>query len=243
MLVRTWNVFHGNTSPPERRAYLEEMVRLVCSDRPDVVGLQELPVWSLDRLAAWSSMTVIADVTARPLFRPLPWAAEIGRVLTELHHGLFRSAFTGQANAVLLAPGLRVVEHRCSVLSPPRSERRVCQALRIAHEAGRILLGNLHVTGSRDKRIPAEQVRSATAFLTALRAVGEPLVLAGDFNLTASELGLAGELDSVGATPRGVDHVLVDGITAGPPFQWPAKRREIDGRVLSDHAPVERELS
>jgi endonuclease/exonuclease/phosphatase family metal-dependent hydrolase len=241
MLVRTWNVFHGNADPPERRAYLEEMVRLVCSDRPHVVCLQELPVWSLARLGGWSSMTVVADVAARPLLRPLPGAAEIGRVLTELHHGLFRSAFTGQANAMLLAPNLRVVEHRCEVVSPPRTERRVCQALRVDRDGGTILLGNLHVTGSRDKRIPAEQARRATAFLETLRAEGEPVVLAGDFNLTAAELSAVGELS--GATPHGVDHVLVSGVEAGAPVRWPEHRRRIDGRLLSDHAPVERELT
>jgi endonuclease/exonuclease/phosphatase family metal-dependent hydrolase len=241
MLVRTWNVFHGNADPPERRAFLEEMVRLVCSDRPGVVCLQELPVWSLARLGGWSSMTVVADIAARPLFRPLPGAAEIGRVLTELHHGLFRSAFTGQANAMLLAPNLRVVEHRCDVVSPPGRERRVCQALRVDRNGGTILLGNLHVTGSRDKRIPAEQVQRATAFLETLRAEGEPVVLAGDFNLTAGELGFVEGLSC--ATPQGVDHVLVSGVEAGAPVRWPEHRRRIDGRLLSDHAPVERELT
>ncbi len=50
MLIRSWNLFHGNTTPPGRHAYLEEMVHLVTVDGPDVVCLQELPVWSLRRL-------------------------------------------------------------------------------------------------------------------------------------------------------------------------------------------------
>ena len=33
--------------PPERRAFLREMIELVTRDAPDVVCLQELPVWSL----------------------------------------------------------------------------------------------------------------------------------------------------------------------------------------------------
>src|SRR5207237_1210540 len=57
LLVRTWNVFHGNAKPPERHAFLEEMVRLAATDRPDVLCLQEVPVWALDRLAAWCGMT------------------------------------------------------------------------------------------------------------------------------------------------------------------------------------------
>ena len=30
LLVRTWNVFHGNALPPRRRGYLREMIELVC---------------------------------------------------------------------------------------------------------------------------------------------------------------------------------------------------------------------
>ena len=47
MLVRSWNLFHGNTSPPSSAVYLEEMVRLACADRPDVLVLQEVPAWAL----------------------------------------------------------------------------------------------------------------------------------------------------------------------------------------------------
>jgi endonuclease/exonuclease/phosphatase family metal-dependent hydrolase len=42
LLVRTWNLFHGNTLPPGRKAFLREMVRLASSDRPDVLCLQEI---------------------------------------------------------------------------------------------------------------------------------------------------------------------------------------------------------
>ena len=37
LVVRTWNLFHGNTVPPGRRAFLEEMVRLVTADGPEVL--------------------------------------------------------------------------------------------------------------------------------------------------------------------------------------------------------------
>ena len=47
MLVRSWNLFHGNTLPPGRRSRLEEMVRLATADRPDVLCLQEVPLWAL----------------------------------------------------------------------------------------------------------------------------------------------------------------------------------------------------
>ena len=45
-----------------------------------------------------------------------------------------------------------------------------------------------------------------------------------------------------GATPTGIDHVLVRGLPAGQPERWPPERRRLDGRLLSDHAPVDREV-
>ena len=72
LLVRTWNLFHGNAVPPERRAFLEQMVRLASADRPELLCLQEVPVWALGRLAAWSGMTAVGVVAARaPLMCPV----------------------------------------------------------------------------------------------------------------------------------------------------------------------------
>jgi endonuclease/exonuclease/phosphatase family metal-dependent hydrolase len=45
-----------------------------------------------------------------------------------------------------------------------------------------------------------------------------------------------------GATPSGIDHLLVRGLRAGAPQVWPAERRLREGRLLSDHAPVEVEV-
>src|SRR5947208_2162970 len=87
------------------------MVRLASADAPGVVCLQELPVWALGHLERWSGMTATGDVARRPTLGPLRSTPEVGRVLTELHHGLLRSAFTGQANAVLLCRAYAVVEH------------------------------------------------------------------------------------------------------------------------------------
>src|SRR5438445_10881231 len=94
LLVRTWNVFHGNASPPERRGFLEEAIRLAVADRPDVVCLQELPVWSLRHLREWSRMIAFADAARRPMLGPVPPTGQIGRALTALHPGLCRSGFT-----------------------------------------------------------------------------------------------------------------------------------------------------
>jgi endonuclease/exonuclease/phosphatase family metal-dependent hydrolase len=72
-------------------------------------------------------------------------------------------------------------------------------------------------------------------------------VLAGDFNLTTRNSTtlpalLGSEWGFTGATPVGIDHVLVRGLEAAEPVRWPRERRMKDGRVLSDHAPVDREV-
>src|SRR5438876_9247564 len=113
------------TEPPERRGYLEEAVRLATADRPDVLCLQELPVWSLSRLEGWSGMRAYGAVARRPLLR----SAELGRLITQLNQGFFRSAFTGQANAILLQPELRPLGTDSIVLNPRAFRRRVAREL------------------------------------------------------------------------------------------------------------------
>lgn len=256
MVIRTWNLFHGNTVPPQREARLDEMVRLVAADAPGVVCLQEIPVWALERLDDWSGMISIGQVAARPRV-----GVELGRALTDLHHGLLRSAFTGQANAVLLAPGLRVLARDALVLNSRdfraregarlglsiavriswAKERRVCQSVRLALPDGRVMtVANLHATKyAADRRIAEAEVLRAAVFLDAVAAPGDTCVLAGDFNVAVG--ALFAELASWGYSRPGpgVDHVLVRGAAAGPEVRWPEERRRRDGLLLSDHAPVE----
>ena len=267
LLVRTWNVFHGNADPPERTAFLEECVRLAVADHPDVVCLQELPVWALGELEGWSAMTSVADVAQRPHLGPLPSTRRIGRALTDLNHALLRSAFTGQANAILLGSQVRVLEHRHVPLNPygfrraqarrlglgilPRlawgKERRLCQVLRVERGDETFILANVHVTGSTDKRIPDAELLRAAVFVDGVARPDEPVLLAGDFNLTLKNSStlpalLTTDWGFTGATPVGIDHVLVRGLTAGEPVRWARERRTEGGRVLSDHPPVDREV-
>jgi endonuclease/exonuclease/phosphatase family metal-dependent hydrolase len=264
LLVRTWNLFHGNTKPPGREAFLEEMVRLASEDRPDVLCLQEVPVWAIRKLDDWSGMTAVADVARRPRIGPLPSNAEVGRVLTDLHHGLLRSAFTGQANAILLRPGLRVVEHRHVPLNPFTfrraqarrlelglvqrlawaKERRVCQALRVEREEGTFVVANLHATGNADKRLADAELLRAAVFVDGFAKPDEPILLCGDFNVSLRTSRTLRELAKSdwgfsGATPTGIDHVLARGLPVGEPDRWEADRRLHEGRFLSDHAPVD----
>jgi endonuclease/exonuclease/phosphatase family metal-dependent hydrolase len=264
VLVRSWNLFHGNAVPPERRAFLAELVRLA-ADGADVVCLQEVPVWALARLEEWSGMQAAGAVAAPPRLGPLPSSAELGRRLTERNPGLFRSAFTGQANAILVARCLRVLLHERVVLNARSyrrrlagelglgalarlawsAERRVCQAVRLARPDGRhALVANLHATGfARDRRLAAAEIRRAVVFAETLAEPADLCVVAGDFNVEPGE-PVFDELREWGFDGRGpgLDHVLVRG-GAGELRTWPEERRRLDGRLLSDHAPVEVELA
>jgi endonuclease/exonuclease/phosphatase family metal-dependent hydrolase len=229
VLVRTWNLFHGNAVPPQRRAFLREMVELVTADRPDVVCLQEVPVWGLRYLGRWSGMRAVGAVAARPRLR----SAELGRWITAGHHGFFRSAVTGQANAILVAPQHRASDERTAVLSN-RLERRICQGLRLD---GEIFVANTHVTGGA----PADrQLRLAADFVEA--EADEKAIFAGDFNLRPGEGQTYDLLRSRGFSEPlagSIDQIVVRGLPSTAPVAWPEERRRVDGRLLSDHAPVE----
>ena len=254
LLVRTWNVFHGNASPPERHGFLEEMIRLATEDRPDVLCLQELPVWALKRLEDWSGMQVFGAIAARPLLR----SVALGRLTTPLHQGLFRSALTGQANAILLQPELRAVGEDSIVLNPLAfrrrisrelhlsrrmrakwaKERRVCQAVRTEG----LTVANLHATGLPGWLVADAELLRAAVFADSVAEPGDVLVLAGDFNVIRERSTTLPELAASGASrsrSRGSTRCSSAARRAGPAHRWPDERRRVDGRLLSDHAPVE----
>jgi endonuclease/exonuclease/phosphatase family metal-dependent hydrolase len=221
LLVRTWNVFHGRTFPESRSVQLERMVRLATIDAPDVVALQEVPLWALTRLAGWSGMTALGAVAKRGLLGPL------ARPMQAFAPRLFRSPFTGQANAVLLGRRVRAVgEPRTVVLNPGAAgERRVVHTVEVEAGERRIVVANLHASADR-----GQTRRAAEAMDGVARAV-----LCGDFNLECHAVsGFSEPID-------GIDQILVKGLEFEcPPAPWPEERRRLDdGRLLSDHAPVE----
>jgi endonuclease/exonuclease/phosphatase family metal-dependent hydrolase len=220
VLVRSWNLFHGRTVPPRRHVYLREMVELAAADAPDVVCLQELPLWALRKLEEWSGMRAVWAVAKRPL---LP--RRLGGVLQRLDPRRFRSPVTGQANAILLAAHLVPLEHRVVRVSERGRERRVCHAVRLEG----FVVGNVHASNEfRRPEVPRAELRRAHDLLEAMAAGGETRILAGDFNLR--DPGLPGP---------NIDHIVVAGAPHGPLEVWPVERRRHDGAVLSDHAPVE----
>jgi endonuclease/exonuclease/phosphatase family metal-dependent hydrolase len=259
VIVRTWNIFHGNTVPPGRRRYVEEMIRLVTKDGPDVVCLQEVPPWAFEPIAEWSGMQVYGEIAARPTIGPLPSTVSLGRAITDLNPGLLRSGFEGQANAILVAADRRILSRHVVTLNPLRfrlrearrlglplvellawgKERRQCIAVRLE---GGMVVANLHATKARNPRIPdAELVRAAG---WAARLAGEaPTVLAGDFNVDTARSVTIDQLDGYTKAGPGVDHVVARGASTGPYDRWTPERRRLGQLALSDHAPVEVEVT
>ena len=241
-------------------------MRLATSDRPDVLCLQELPVWALSRLAGWSGMTAHGDVAQPARFGPLPIPAELGRELSALHNGLLRSAFSGQANAILLSPDAQVLGHERLVLNSGEfrdkearrlrlgliarlgwaKERRIVQAVRaLFPDDMTMLVANLHATSyPADQRLADAELLRAATFADGLAEPGDVVVLVGDFNVPPSRSATQAELtdEDWGFTAVGVDgidRVLVRGAPLDGAVRWPPERRRLDGRLLSDHTPVE----
>jgi endonuclease/exonuclease/phosphatase family metal-dependent hydrolase len=258
VLVRSWNLFHGNTMPPAGHAYLDEMIELATLDEPDVLCVQEVPAWALGRFT-------VGDVAARPSCGPVPIPASLGRRLTEVNTGLLRSLFSGQGNAMLLAPRLRVLDHRVLPLNNARfrratarsldlglvarlawgKERRIVQVVRVGGGGRRqLVIANLHCTGYRsDHRITEAELLRAAWFTVSIARPEDVVVLAGDFNLTAlgSETlrDLTGPEWGFSAAGPGIDHILVRGADVSPTRRWDDERRAWGDALLSDHAPVE----
>jgi endonuclease/exonuclease/phosphatase family metal-dependent hydrolase len=213
VLVRTWNLFHGNSHPPQRRGFLHEMVRLVTQDAPDVVCLQEVPVWAVRMLEHWSGMQRCSAVARRPR---IPF----GRWPTELNHGLLRSALTGEADVILAAPCFVLADARQAVVSGD-GLRRIVHGVRLD---GACFVANAHI--SRDP----EQLMRVNDFV-----LDEPrVIVAGDFNLPGE--GLPGFSRPL---PESIDQVLVRGLQSDVAVAWEDDRRRVGGVLLSDHPPVE----
>jgi endonuclease/exonuclease/phosphatase family metal-dependent hydrolase len=256
------NLFHGNSVPPQREGFLDEMLRLAAADDPDVLCVQEVPAWALGRFTA-------GDVAARPAIGPLPITAGLGRRLTEPNHGLLRSAFSGQGNAIQVSPRLRVLARHTLTLNPRRfrgaqsralqlgpvarlawaKERRIVQALRVEEPGGRTLLvANLHCTSyPADERLADAELLRAAWFAVSTAAVEDVVVLAGDFNVRAARSrtlrDLTGPEWGFSEPGPGIDHILVRGATASALRRWPDEQRKHGELLLSDHAPVELDIT
>jgi endonuclease/exonuclease/phosphatase family metal-dependent hydrolase len=254
--IRTWNIAHGRDVPPGpghghlRRKLLDEMAQLMVEERPDVVLLQEVPVWAADLLRQKTGMGVTlapaygAHVPFLHVPLPLALGATIGRALPDL----VRTQIEGQANAVLFGEQLLLVSARRAQINARhrlRGEPRIAQLVRLRHRAaGReLVVANVHAD-SGDNRHQLERA----GYLLERFARGAPMVLAGDLNADAHSPALRALVargwleDSIDV---GIDHILVRGLRVQQPAsRWAPERRDVTlngGRPvrLSDHDPVD----
>jgi endonuclease/exonuclease/phosphatase family metal-dependent hydrolase len=254
--IRTWNIAHGRDVPAGdghghvRRKLLDEMAALMVEERPDIVMLQEVPVWAAGHLRRATGM----GVTLAPCYGahvpflhvPLPVAlgAAVGRALPDL----VRTQVEGQANAVLYGERMLLVSARRVQINQRqrlRGEPRIAQLVRLRHRtAGReLVVANVHADPGDNR----QQLERAGYMLERF-ARGAPMVLGGDLNVDASSPALRalvarGWVENSQAVD--IDHILVRGLQVErPATRWAPERRDLalnGGRPvrLSDHDPVD----
>jgi endonuclease/exonuclease/phosphatase family metal-dependent hydrolase len=255
LLIRSWNIAHGRDVRPgpgyghAHRKLLAEMADLMVEDGPDIVLLQEVPVWAGPHLRERTGMGVTLAHTYGAhvpfLHVPLPLAAGewLGRALPHV----VRSQFEGQAQAILYGPDLVLVSARRVPLNPRtplRGEPRIAQLVRLRERSnGReLVVANVHVDAAR----AAEQLETAGWALEQF-AKGAPMVLGGDLNTPAGSpavrrLAARGWVEESGDVA--VDHILVRGMSLEwGATRWLPERRDmhLGGTALrlSDHDPVD----
>ena len=209
------------------------MVDLVTADKPDLVALQEVPLWALGKLDDWTGMAVRWAVTVPALL-----LAPLAKLVTDLDARRVRSSLTGQANVLLAGRHIELGEQRLLLLNPEVSkwdwlfrrgpQQRFVQAVDATAYGRDFVVANVHTTNRPEQAV--RELERAAAFL----AEAERCVLSGDFNVRRHTVE--------GYTPPidGVDQIVVRGLELERgPEAWPRERRTVDGAVLSDHAPVE----
>jgi endonuclease/exonuclease/phosphatase family metal-dependent hydrolase len=259
LLVRTWNIAHGRDFPPDaghaqlRRKLLREMAAVMIEDDPDLVLLQEVPVWAGDVLREHTGMgvTLVPTYGAHIPFVHVPLPLAVGAAVGKALPDLVRTQVEGQAQALLYGPALLLVSARRVQLNERtrlRGEPRIAQLARLRHRrAGReFVVANVHADRGGD-----EQLEKA-GFVLERFARGAPMVLGGDLNAGMGSPGVRslvarGFVEDSGDV--GIDHLLVRGFDVEwAATRWPPERRDLrrnGGRPvrLSDHDPVDAVVS
>lgn len=240
----------GDSHRHVRRKHLAEMAHLMTEENPDVILLQEVPVWAGDLLreATGMGITVAPAYGAHIPFAHVPLPLAVGATLGRALPDVVRTQIEGQANALLYGSELLLVSARRVQINDRRrfrGEPRVVQLVRLRHRRlGReFVVGNLHADHGENR----QQLERA-GYLTAQFARGAPAVLGGDFNATLRSPALQA-LKARGwqeeSADVNVDHVFVRGFE----IEWAATRWDTGRRDyamngdrplrLSDHDPVD----
>ena len=213
-------------------------MRLAAEGEPDVLCLQELPLWATHRLAKWSGMRVLADIARRQRLPP-----PLDRRLTTLN----------RASSARSSPARRT--RSCSATSSPcRSGACSCSTAAGCSARAPASGGSARSCASsvparerscsqtctpairRDRRRSRSRTQSSTCSSWRGRTSRSCSPATSTSRRDLHHHGFTGE-------GPGIDHVLVRGADAGPLVVWPDGRRRLHGMLLSDHAPVERTLT
>jgi endonuclease/exonuclease/phosphatase family metal-dependent hydrolase len=266
VLIRTWNLHLGNTVPRRRKQHVREMVELITADRPDIVALQEVPVWAVKSLGEWSGMQVASARAKRPKLGPVPITAGLGHSLAAPNAGKRSKKYTGKANAILFPKEATVRSHKTITLNTNpfvedrgaqfgltkkqmlwwERERRVCQVLQYEMpDRQRYLVANLHATSTGDLRIPDAELRRAVNFIIRASELEEALIVLGDYNIlranstTIAELMNAPPEDRWMTSGPQIDYILLRRAINTSARVWSEHERAYDGVLLSNNPPVE----
>ena len=208
-----------------RRKLLREMAQVMIEDDPDLVLLQEVPVWAADLLREHTGM----GVTLAPTYGahipfvhvPLPLAlgAAVGRALPDL----VRTQIEGQAQAILYGPGA------AAGLGPPRAaERAHPPARRAAHRPARPAAASPRRPRARGRQRPRRPGRRRAAREGRVRAralrprgadgAGRRPERRRRSRRACARCARAGWIEDSGDV--GIDHLLVRGFDV----EWAATR-------------------
>ena len=218
MLLVTWNLFHGRSSPPAGRPLAAEFAAALAGWEWDVALLQEVPHWWPAPLAAASGAEPHRRLTSRN------WAPPLQRAVSSRNPDLLKS-WDGGCIAILVRGGGASDHHGRRLRLLP--ERRRVHGVRLADGTWVV---NLHAHHKPQPRAQADCERAIAAARE--WAAGAPLVFGGDVNLKRPAFdGL------VHVAGNYVDHLFTDGRPAAGPGEV------LDRGTLSDHAPVAVTLS
>jgi len=115
-------------------------------------------------------------------------------------------------------------------------------------DRSRYLIANLHATHLPDVRLTDAEIRRAVNYVIRCSELEESLIVGGDFNITPEACTTIQELVNAPRESRwnqagtGIDQFLLRRAAATSLRVWPDEERMYQGKLLSDHAPVEIEV-
>jgi endonuclease/exonuclease/phosphatase family metal-dependent hydrolase len=261
MLVRAWNLHLGKTAPDGKGGHVREMVERIATDKTAIICLQEVPVWAFGSLAGWSGMQAVSVRTRRPKLGPLGIPGGVGKMVGSPGKGnaiLVPGDVTIRQEKQITLNTNPFCDEQAGKLGLDlkrarwwERERRVCQVVHIERpDRHRLLIANVHATSlTSDRRLAEAELSRALKFVDRQAETEETVIVAGDFNLelvvSPTMQDITTRLDDrYSPAGPGVNHIFVRGRLVRRTLPsvlrtWSDEERMLDGKLLSDNAPVE----